>query len=262
VSIEHEISCSVLDGGCAFCGVTVQEYAVNGVTYSWRKGSHLRVALDFDDLGALAASQVKDAVVAALKEISDCCDITHELVASSLNANLKVILARLDGKMGVLADCQLPQPGSSPDSVQLLMRIDTSERWGLSTNPTGDMIDFYRVFLHEALHGHGLGHKPNSVRDPALIAPMYSPLIRNLQAADKSELVRRYSAPQVKPAPPVPSPAGAPAEIPVVVTATTPWGQYSAKGPLKPVRQSIYTDRFPTGPVILPPFIEQDENLP
>lgn len=249
-----ELLTPVTDGGCAFCGVLLQEYAINGVTYGWRKGSHLRVALNFDDLGALRAAEVGAAVEEALREISDCCDITHEIVTSTIGANLLVTLARLDGKMGVLADCQIPQPGATPDKTQLLMRIDTSERWGLSANPTGDMIDFYRVFLHEALHAHGLGHKPASIRDPALIAPMYSPVVRNLQPADKGELLRRYGAAKTQPQPP-----GIPAELPVRLELDAFGTTFTAVGTVKPKRQPIYADRYPTGPVVLPPFVEQPE---
>lgn len=230
LELLSELSTPVTEGGCAFCGVTVQEYAISGVTYGWKKGSHLRIALDFDDLGALRATQVKEAVEASLKEISDCCDITHEIIAATLNANLVVKLARMDGKMGVLADCQIPQPGAKPDNTQLLMRIDTSERWGLSESPTGDMIDFYRVFLHEALHGMGLGHKPNSIRDPALISPMYSQAIRHLQPADIGELRRRYGSASILPPPP---PGTAPTSIPVRIEFDAHGRTYSAKGDAK-----------------------------
>lgn len=247
-----EIGKSVSLGGCAFCAVELQEYAINGVTYGWRKGSHLKFALDFDDLGPLRSVDVREAVVTALKEISDCCEITHELVASALNANLVVKLARLDGAMGVLADCQIPAPGSTPDSTQLTMRIDTGERWALSVNPTGDQIDFYRVFLHEALHGHGLGHKPASIRDPALIAPMYSPSIRNLQPADKGELLRRYGPAKATPAQIPQGPSRAvQGEIKIVIDGQV-WG---ASGPLKQLPQSFV---FP--PLTAPE--ELDDNDP
>jgi len=233
----HEIERPVSQGGCAFCAVELQEYAINGVTYGWRKGSHLKLALDFDDLGPLRAVDVREAVMAALQEISGCCDITHELVASALHANLVVKLAKMDGQMGVLADCQIPAPGSTPDSTQLFMRIDTSERWALSVNPVGDQIDFYRVFLHEALHGHGLGHKPASIRDPALIAPMYSPSIRNLQPADKSELLRRYGVAQTPV--PAPLPPGKPLSIVGEMKVTINGEPYGASGTLKPLPKSF-----------------------
>ena len=229
LELLSELSASVLDGGCAFCGVTVQEYAINGVTYGWRKGSHLRVALNFDDLGALRSSQVKEAVEASLKEISACCDITHEIIASELNANIVVNLARMDGKMGVLADCEIPTPGATPDQHRVRMRIDTGERWGLAENPTGDMIDFYRVFLHEALHGHGLGHKPASIRDPALIAPMYSPTIRNLQPADIGELRRRYGSASIMPTPP----GSQPQKVSSAITEEIDGVKGTATGPMK-----------------------------
>lgn len=248
-----ELTTPLVDGGCAFCGVNEQAFAINGVTHAWRRGSRLKVALDFDDLGALRASQVKEAVEEALREISACCEVSHELVAAVFGANLVVKLARLDGRMGVLADCQIPQPNASPDNTQLLMRIDTSERWGLAVNPTGDMIDFYRVFLHEALHGHGLGHKPASIRDPALIAPMYSPLVRNLQPADKAELIRRYGAAVPRPD----APAGIPATLPVRVEIDAFGGTYKAAGNAKRESSAIRQAGYPVQEIRLP--IEQRE---
>lgn len=230
--IAAEMDCSVLEGGTAFCGVTQEHFAINGVTHQWPRGSHIKWFAGFDDLGAIRAADVRQCFTEALKEISGCCDVTHEMVASQHNANLLIILARMDGASGVLADCQIPMGNVSSDNTQLTMRLDTGERWGLSATPTGDMIDLYRVFLHEALHGHGLGHKPNSIRDPALIAPMYSPLLRNLQVADKQELVRRYGTPKPVVIPPV-TPGSAPATIAVRMEVDAHGRTYTAAGMAK-----------------------------
>jgi hypothetical protein len=206
LALLAELATPVADGGCSFCGVTLQEYAIGNVTHQWPRGSHLRWLPAFDDLGAVRSEQVRTAFTAALKEISDCCDVTHEMVSAEHKANLVITIHRLDGKSGVLGDCGIPMGNADPDRMQLRMRLDTSERWGLSENPVGDLIDLYRVFLHEAEHFHGLGHKPTSIRDPALIAPMYSPSIRNLQPADKGELLRRYGQPKAAPPPVKPPP--------------------------------------------------------
>lgn len=229
-----ELSAPVVDGGCAFCGVTLQEYAINGVTHQWPRGSSLKWFPAFDDLGAIRTLDARQAMTEALKEISDCCDLTFTQVSSELNANLIVNLQRLDGKSGVLADCQIPVGNVGADRTRLQMRIDTSERWGLSANPVADLIDFYRVFLHEALHFCGLGHKPASIRDPALIAPMYSPSIRNLQPADKGELLRRYGNAKAAPPPSQPK-KEIKGEIKVTIDGVT----YGAAGPLKQLPQSF-----------------------
>lgn len=194
---------SVLDGGRLFCGVSQEEFAIGGVTYQWPRGSKLTWGLDFSSLGSLSDMDVKDCFAAALKEISECCDVSHAMVANSRAANFLVTRKRLDGAMGVLADCQIPVGNVTPDT-QLLMRLDDSESWVISETPAQGEIDLYRVVLHELEHGHGLGHKPANIAAPALIAPTYSRTLRNLQKADKAELLRRYG---VAPTAVVPSPA-------------------------------------------------------
>jgi hypothetical protein len=195
---------SVADGGHLFCGVAEQQFAIDGVTYQWPRGSHLTWGLAFNRLGELSEADLVDCFAAALKEISDCCDITHEFVRNWQSANLFVQLDHLDGPSGVLADCQIPV-NAKVDRTQLRMRLDSKEAWGLFANPPAGKIDLYRVVLHELLHGHGLGHKPANVNVPALIAPLYDTRIRHLQAADKAELVRRMG-PRKEQAPSVPAP--------------------------------------------------------
>lgn len=181
-----------------FCGQHDQGFAIDGRTYSWPPGSHLTWSFNFTRLGSLTADDIRQAITAALTEISNACNVTHEYVENFNAANIKITLQRLDGASGVLADCQIPVGNVSVNKTDLLMRIDDSEAWGLFENPPPGKIDFYRVFLHEALHAHGLGHKPSNVNEPALIAPMYSRTIRNLQPADKAELVRRYGEPKTQ----------------------------------------------------------------
>lgn len=211
---------SVLDGGRLFCGVTAQEYAINGVTYQWARGSKIKWGLAFSRLGSLSDMDVKDCFTAALKEISDCCDFRHEYEPNPDFANIYVIQQRLDGAFGVLADCEIPPVNATSGTTRLRMRLDDSESWVISETPGPNQIDLYRVILHELEHGHGLGHKPASITEPALIAPTYSRTLRNLQAADKAELVRRYgdSPVAVVPAPATPAVPATPGSKPVNVT--------------------------------------------
>lgn len=210
----------VAEGGGLFCGVTEEQFAINGVTYAWPKGSKLTWGIAFSSLGALSAMDVKDAIAHSLSEISACSDVRHEYIGNADRANIKITSRRLDGPSGVLADCQIPVGNVSVDQTQLLMRIDDSEAWGLYDSPPAGKIDFYRVVLHELLHGHGLGHKPANVHAPALIAPMYDRNIRNLQDADKAELARRYGQPVV--ATPTPVPSGKPTtKVQVVIDGAT-----------------------------------------
>jgi hypothetical protein len=204
--LVRETESPLASGGGLFCGVTEEAFAINGVTYSWPRGSRLKWGIAFSRLGELSDMDVKDTIVETLKEISACCDVSHEYVANPNAANLRIETRRLDGQSGVLADCQIPVGNVSTDTTTLQLRLDDSEAWGLYDNPPAGRIDLYRVLLHEFEHGHGLGHKPPSIQLPALISPVYSPVMRHLQAADISELVRRYGAPQLPPPPPAGGP--------------------------------------------------------
>jgi hypothetical protein len=242
-TLEQELSTSVLQGGTGFCGVVQESFAINGTTHYWRKGSRLKIALDFDDLGQLTASQVKEAIEAAVNEVRATTDgLTFDLFTPTLSANLVCKLARLDGPSGVLADCGIPTPNADPSRTQLQMRIDTGEVWRLFAQQMNGAIDFQRVWLHEFLHFLGLGHKPASIAKPALIAPMYSPIIRGLQEADKEEIVRRYGGAVAKPVP-VPTPGVVPAELAVRIELDAHGRTYKAKGMAKlqplPVVQPI-----------------------
>lgn len=210
---------SALDGGCLFCGVTEEAFAINGVTYQWPRGSHLTWGINFSRLGQLSDMDVKDAITHALKEISDCCDVTHEYTANTNGASFIITQQRLDGKGGVLADFQIPVGNVQVGQTQLLGRLDDSEQWVIAENPPAGTIDFYRVILHELEHGHGLGHKPASVAGSALIAPIYSPTIGRLQTLDIQELQRRYGPAVTAPAEPAtPHPFGDSIGVDVIVT--------------------------------------------
>jgi hypothetical protein len=202
---------SAVDGGHLFCGQNDQGFAINGVTYQWPRGSQLTLGVDFSRLGGLSDMDCKDLMVAANREISDCCDVGLSIITSPQRANIKLQLRRLDGPSGVLAQCGIPVGNLTAERGQLNMEFDDSETWVAAVNPSVGKIDFYRVYLHELLHGLGLGHKPANIAAPALIAPMYSPRIRNLQAADVQELQRRYGPAKVDPVGPAPTPVPAPA---------------------------------------------------
>ncbi len=208
---------SALTGGILFCGVTEEHFAIGGVTYKWPAGAKLTWALGFSRLGDLDDLTLKGEYTKAFKEISDCCNISHEYTPNPRLANILVNVTRLDGPSGVLADMQIPVGNARADTTQLLGRMDDAEAWGVFENPPANKIDFYRVALHELLHAHGLGHKPNNINEPALIAPMYSRTIRHLQAADKAELVRRYGPAKVDPVGPAPTPVPVPAGDKLIV---------------------------------------------
>ena len=220
---------SVLTGGRMFCGVSEEQFAINGTTYKWPGGSHLRWALGFSRLGSLSDLDCKAAVTAALAEISGCCNLTHEYTANPRTANLLATVTRLDGPAGVLAQFQIPV-GNVNENTQLTGQFDDGETWVIDETPAEGGIDFYRVALHELLHGHGLGHRPANIAAAALISPTYSRTIRHLQDADKAELVRRYGPAKVVP-PASPAPAPVPGGKAVNVTIEQDGKRWSGSVP-------------------------------
>jgi hypothetical protein len=206
-TLEREAEKPIGEGGALFCGVTAQQFAIDGVTYQWPRGSKLKWALDSETMakgyGQLKADDIISCIKLFLKnEFDSNCDVFHEFVSSSASANIILTRHRHDGPSGVLADMQIPA-NARVDSTQLIGRFDISENWVLAENPPAGTIDFERTCKHEWEHAMGLGHRPPSVTKPALIAPLYSPTMRNLQKADIDELVRRYGTPQQAPTPPV-----------------------------------------------------------
>lgn len=192
----------VTEGGMLYCGVEFQEYAIGGVTYAWpRSIKKLRWSLNFSRLGQISDMDFKDAATTWLKEITDCSDREYEYTSNPRLANVLYTVQRLDGRSSVLADAQIVMPSATPDT-QLIVRFDDSEAWTLATTPGQGEIGLYPVGLHETLHTEGVGHKPPNVNRKALISPVYDPLIRNLQAADIEELVRRNGTPKVVTPPP------------------------------------------------------------
>lgn len=210
---------SVDDGGTLFCPLT-EAFAINNVTYKWPAGSLIRWHLAFDRLGSLSDMDLKGMREANLAEIAAACDLRFEYTSNPKTANLLGITAQMDGPSGVLADHQIPMPGANASKTQLLGRFDLGERWGLyEGHPPAGKIDAGRVDLHELLHAMGLGHKPESITDPALIEARYSPYIRHLQEADKRELRRRHGPSKAEPKDdprPIP-PASGSSEKPVFI---------------------------------------------
>lgn len=191
----------VTDGGMAFCGVSEEHFAINGVTHQWpRSIRKILWSVTFSRLGSLSDMDFKDAATVWLKEISDACDRVYEYTSNPGVANLLYTRERLDGPSGVLADMRIPMGNVTPNT-QLQGRFDDSEGWVLADKPKQGEIDVYRTGLHETLHFEGLGHAPFNLNQAAIIAPMYSLAIRHLQPADIAELVRRRGLPVVPPAP-------------------------------------------------------------
>lgn len=196
---------SVLDGGQLFCACEIQEWAVNGVLYSWRDVHHLKWGINFSRLGNLSDMDVKDVVTESLRPVSENSWMTYEYVSDASRANIFITHDSIDGRSGILGDCQFPV--NPTPNTQVRLRLDNVERFVIGT-PRGGEISLPGVLTHELGHAHGIGHKPVSIQVPSIMAPMYTPAILAYTEADIAEFVRRQGPAKVKPAPaPVPSPS-------------------------------------------------------
>lgn len=135
------------------------------------------------------------AIREACRYWSAVCGVRFELIDDPSRADIVHIAANLGGPGGVLADMHLPT--SSNHHGQLTGRVDTRERWVISEQPRGGVIDLVRVLCHEIGHALGIGH----IAVGNLLAAMYSPTIRKPQTGDIREGRRRYGPPIVEPDP-------------------------------------------------------------
>lgn len=198
---------SAADGGILFCGVTEEAFAINGRTYQWPRGMKLTWGIGFSRLGTLSDLDCKGAYEQAFAEICGCCQFDAAYNPNGKTANFIALSTQLDGPNGVLAQHRIPV-GNVGQGTVLTGEYDNGEHWAIGVN-VGAAIDFFRVALHELLHGCGLGHAPVDKNNPALIEPTYSRTIRNLQPRDIAELQRRYGKRETPVPTPVPTPAPA-----------------------------------------------------
>lgn len=125
---------------------------------------------------------------------SAVCPVKGHQAAAGEPLALSIISMAMDGRNGVLADCQLPGPATQQ------MRIDNGELWQTA-------INLLAVLIHEWGHFLGLGHlqTPN-----CLMNPYYNPNILKPQAGDIQAIQQLYpGAPAITPGTtptPIPSP--------------------------------------------------------
>lgn len=117
------------------------------------------------------------ACVEAFGRWSAVCDLVFTPTDDPAACQFRIFSHKFDGPSGVLADCQLPSPGLSPQD----MRIDPTERWVASDNPAAGTINLYAVLCHEMGHGIGLTHLPSNP-PPDLLEPTYRADVNRPQA--------------------------------------------------------------------------------
>lgn len=148
-------------------------------------------------LPGFSEEEFTDCARRALDILAGVCGITPRFVESASQARILVGVRQIDGRMGVLAESELP----CGQVRQCRQWYDTGESWVVSDNPPSNKIDLLRVMLHELCHALGMPH----ISDGNLMAPTYSRDINRPQTGDVAELQRRYGRPKTRPSEPPPA---------------------------------------------------------
>jgi hypothetical protein len=156
--------------GARFCACT-EAMLANAALAMW-PDAHLPWAI-LDLVPGIDEEQLKAAVEWAFSfehGIQAVCGIQPVYEETARNARLLITARRIDGPMGILAECELPMPGMK----QVRMWLDLSERWVDEPRTQQDII-LPIVIRHEGCHGIGTGHAPEGSWN--WMAPAYDPRV-------------------------------------------------------------------------------------
>ncbi len=154
----------------------------------------------------------RDPFIAACLEAfgrwSAVCDVRFAPTNDQNAAQFVIFTHQFDGPSGILADCEFPSPGLRPQSI----RIDPTERWQITDNPSPGYISLLAVLCHEMGHGLGLQHFPSGP-PPELMEPVLSSIVRP-QVTESAYAAKLYGQPQATPGTP-PATTGKPVNVTV-----------------------------------------------
>lgn len=202
-----------------FCGIT-ERFGDGAVTY---KLANQRPKFCVrEGLPGIPRDQLIAACVEAFGRWSAVCDLIFTPTDDPHAAQFVIFAHQFDGQSGVLADCQLPSPGLTPQD----MRLDLSERWIVSDVPPPGRINLVAVLCHEMGHGIGLQHLPSNP-PPDLLEPVYRADINRPQATESAIVQKWYGLPQVV-TPPSTPPLGDSLVVDLIITQGTT--EYRAQG--------------------------------
>lgn len=186
----------MLSGTLPFCGVREMPRAPGAGVCKWPQNPAIVTWRHEVKLPGYTWDQIQQVFGEALFPWQDVANITL-LWKESGPVNVLAIDYPMDGKFGVLADCQLPC--GLPADFQLSLRVDNTEgAWDR------DML--VKTVRHEFGHGLGLNHSSNA---NDIMYPSLQLGVQSLGPGDISEVTSRYGR-RTTPIPtPVPTPTPA-----------------------------------------------------
>lgn len=175
-----------------FCNISEQFAGNRGVRrlFQWPRNHVITWHVTAAPSG-LTVSQCKDIYSEAFEWWMAVCGVQYKYVPQARQANLLIGTRRIDGPAGVLAEAELPPPGTTASS-QFRAWADNSDRWtdvDSGWEGTG-RFPLRVVMAHEFGHSSGLGHNTDG-RTNALMDPQVSHITRP-QEWDAEEMVARY----------------------------------------------------------------------
>ncbi len=178
-----------MSDGIQFCGFVADSEAIGGNA----KWPHNRFSwFVAEEHPTMPINSLRKVIAESFRRWSNVCGIDAFEATSASGSNL-IVRMQDEGPGRVLADCQLPFDGITPNH-SLFMRWDRKDRFVLADNAPANMLDAYRVGTHELGHFLGMGHGPQG----CLMAPMYSAKISHPVGWDIVEAVARYGNPLPK----------------------------------------------------------------
>jgi len=212
-----------------------------------------------DELPWMKRAELEAVIQRAADGWTTVCDFKAIRAANEASALWVFTVARMDGPGGVLADAQLPG-----GSRQQICRIDVAE------NALSNLLEV--ILRHEIGHLMGLQHFPANP-PPELMEPTLNPKVAMPQKTEAALCVQWYGQPIAQPTPTPTTPAtdGLTCTVRLAddgktigceIEATKPGFSAALSGKKTwQANQQINVDRFPTGPVILPPIAYTRESF-
>ena len=128
----------------------------------------------------------------AFKRWEEVADINFVLSTDSLDVDIRLGWANIDGVGGVLGDATIPRDGPLERTI---IRFDPEENWSTGGNAIETEIDFLYTSTHEIGHSLGIEH---SNSDDALMAENYNSELKSLQIDDVAAITSIYGPSKVE----------------------------------------------------------------